>query len=199
MFDLWWTKWQLDRIFSEFFGFLLSVSFHRGSAISYVMWGMSNKPVTSRSSETHLRHRHELQEVTRVRCAGGTSLTTAVCGSPVGELRPRGAQCLLRHLRQDERVLTGLTTTCQCWESSLPNRTHRHRSLISLVHSSFQLSHPATLYLFVYSTVFISHLLFFHVTFYLFRFTNILSWDFRFSWQRVWTWQPSGILHCAAS
>jgi hypothetical protein len=28
MWDFWWTKWHWDRFFPEFFGFLLSVSFH---------------------------------------------------------------------------------------------------------------------------------------------------------------------------
>jgi hypothetical protein len=28
--DLWWTKWHWDRFLSEFFGFPLSISFHRG-------------------------------------------------------------------------------------------------------------------------------------------------------------------------
>jgi hypothetical protein len=29
MRDLWWTKWHWDRFFPEYFGFSLSVSFHR--------------------------------------------------------------------------------------------------------------------------------------------------------------------------
>jgi hypothetical protein len=29
MWDLWWTKWHLDRFFTEYFGFPLSISFHR--------------------------------------------------------------------------------------------------------------------------------------------------------------------------
>jgi hypothetical protein len=35
MWDLWWTKWHWDSFFSEFFGFPLSVSFHRRSPNSY--------------------------------------------------------------------------------------------------------------------------------------------------------------------
>jgi hypothetical protein len=31
MWDLWWTKWDWDRFFFEYFGFPLSVSFHRFS------------------------------------------------------------------------------------------------------------------------------------------------------------------------
>jgi hypothetical protein len=31
MWDLWWTKWHWDRVFPEYFGFPLSVSFHRCS------------------------------------------------------------------------------------------------------------------------------------------------------------------------
>jgi hypothetical protein len=28
MWDLWWTKWHWDRVFPEYFGFPLSISFH---------------------------------------------------------------------------------------------------------------------------------------------------------------------------
>jgi hypothetical protein len=35
MWDLWWIKWHWDRFFSEFFCFLLSISFHRRSPNSY--------------------------------------------------------------------------------------------------------------------------------------------------------------------
>jgi hypothetical protein len=31
MWSLWWTKWQWDRFFHEYFGFPLSFSFHRCS------------------------------------------------------------------------------------------------------------------------------------------------------------------------
>jgi hypothetical protein len=31
VWDLWWTKWHWDRFFSEYFGFSLSISFHRCS------------------------------------------------------------------------------------------------------------------------------------------------------------------------
>jgi hypothetical protein len=31
MWDLWWTKWHWDRFFPEYFGFPLSVLFHRCS------------------------------------------------------------------------------------------------------------------------------------------------------------------------
>jgi hypothetical protein len=31
MWDLWWTKWHWDRFVPEYFGFPLSVSFHRYS------------------------------------------------------------------------------------------------------------------------------------------------------------------------
>ena len=31
MWDLWWTKWHWDRFFPEYFGFPLSISFHRYS------------------------------------------------------------------------------------------------------------------------------------------------------------------------
>jgi hypothetical protein len=35
MWDLWFTKWHWDRVFSQFFGFALSVSFHRCSILIY--------------------------------------------------------------------------------------------------------------------------------------------------------------------
>jgi hypothetical protein len=35
MWDFWFTKWNWDRLLSTFFGFLLSVSFHRGSILTY--------------------------------------------------------------------------------------------------------------------------------------------------------------------
>jgi hypothetical protein len=31
MWDLWWTKWHRNRFFSEYFGFPMSISFHRCS------------------------------------------------------------------------------------------------------------------------------------------------------------------------
>jgi hypothetical protein len=31
MWDLWWTKWHWDRFFPDYFGFPLSISFHRFS------------------------------------------------------------------------------------------------------------------------------------------------------------------------
>jgi hypothetical protein len=45
-------KATLGQGFSEFFGFPLSISFHRGSPYSYVIWEMNTRPVGNRSSET---------------------------------------------------------------------------------------------------------------------------------------------------
>jgi hypothetical protein len=39
VWDLWWTKRQWDRFFSEFFGFPMSVSFHCGSMLTHIIWG----------------------------------------------------------------------------------------------------------------------------------------------------------------
>jgi hypothetical protein len=45
MWDLWWTKWHWDRFLPEYFGFPLSLSFHRCS-------------ITRKKEETnHLQHR----------------------------------------------------------------------------------------------------------------------------------------------
>jgi hypothetical protein len=51
MWDLWWTKWHWHRFFPEFFGFPLSISFHRFSItrkrtkimIIFII-GLHNKP-----------------------------------------------------------------------------------------------------------------------------------------------------------
>jgi hypothetical protein len=40
---------------AEFFGFPLSISFHRGSTHPYIIWGMNNTPIGGRSSETQSR------------------------------------------------------------------------------------------------------------------------------------------------
>jgi hypothetical protein len=52
MWDLWWTEWHRDSFLYEPFGFLLSVSFHRGCPCSYIKGGMNNKSVGGRSPET---------------------------------------------------------------------------------------------------------------------------------------------------
>jgi hypothetical protein len=52
MWDLWWIKWHWDRVFFEFFGFPLAISFHHDSPYSYIIWGINNRPVGGRSSET---------------------------------------------------------------------------------------------------------------------------------------------------
>jgi hypothetical protein len=50
--NLRWTHWKWNRFFSDFFGFPLSVSFHRGSPHSYITWETNNRLVGGRSSET---------------------------------------------------------------------------------------------------------------------------------------------------
>jgi hypothetical protein len=51
IWDLWWIKWHLYRLFSKFFGFPLSISFHRGSILKYHL-GDKQQGVEGRSSET---------------------------------------------------------------------------------------------------------------------------------------------------
>jgi hypothetical protein len=48
--DLWWTKRHWDRVFSEFLGFPLSTSFHRGSSYSYTSFWTNSRPVACHSS-----------------------------------------------------------------------------------------------------------------------------------------------------
>ena len=51
MWDLWWTKWHWERVFPEYFGFPLSMSFHLCSIkmekqkklITFIT-GLHNKP-----------------------------------------------------------------------------------------------------------------------------------------------------------
>jgi hypothetical protein len=47
MWDLWWSKWHLD--FSEFIGFPLSISFHRGCpyTYAYITWGIKIGPLAA--------------------------------------------------------------------------------------------------------------------------------------------------------
>jgi hypothetical protein len=46
-------KVALGQVFLRvFFGFTLSVSFHRGFPYSYIIWEMGNRPYGGRSSET---------------------------------------------------------------------------------------------------------------------------------------------------
>jgi hypothetical protein len=51
MWDLRWTKWHWDRFFPEYFGFPLSISFHRCSitrrkekTLIVFITGLNNKP-----------------------------------------------------------------------------------------------------------------------------------------------------------
>jgi hypothetical protein len=56
MWDLWWTKWHWDRFLPEYFGYLLSISFHRCS-------------ITRKSREkTNNFHHRVAQEALRLRC-----------------------------------------------------------------------------------------------------------------------------------
>jgi hypothetical protein len=51
MWDLWWTKWYWDRVFSESFGSSQSISFYQAS-ISIYHWRKNNRPIGGHSSET---------------------------------------------------------------------------------------------------------------------------------------------------
>jgi hypothetical protein len=59
MWDLWWTKWHWDRFFPEYFGFPLSISFHRCSIarkkIIIFITGLHNKPQGCGASVALLR------------------------------------------------------------------------------------------------------------------------------------------------
>jgi hypothetical protein len=44
-------KMALGQVILIVLAFTLSVSFHRGSPYSYIVWGMNNRPVCGRSSE----------------------------------------------------------------------------------------------------------------------------------------------------
>jgi hypothetical protein len=51
--DLWWTKWQWDRFFSQLFGFLLSVSSNRDYLCSEMNFGPNSRPVSGCSSKIY--------------------------------------------------------------------------------------------------------------------------------------------------
>jgi hypothetical protein len=59
MWNLWWAKWHWDRFFPEFFGFPLSISFHRCS--------VTRKRTENNHHHRHLHHR-VAQEAPRLRC-----------------------------------------------------------------------------------------------------------------------------------
>jgi hypothetical protein len=50
MWDVWWTKWQWDRFFSEFFDFTLPILLHRRSPYSYIIRETNNMSVIGISS-----------------------------------------------------------------------------------------------------------------------------------------------------
>jgi hypothetical protein len=56
--NLWWTKWHWDKVFSEFFGFPLSISFYRCSI---------TRKRTKNNHHLHLHHRVG-QEASRLQC-----------------------------------------------------------------------------------------------------------------------------------
>jgi hypothetical protein len=62
MWDLWWTKWHWERFFFEFFGFPLSVSFHRGSMLTYHLGDEQQARWWSQFRDTVSPHRHEQQQ-----------------------------------------------------------------------------------------------------------------------------------------
>jgi hypothetical protein len=45
-------RWHWDRLFSGFFGISLSLSFYRDYKLGNIIWGVDNRPVDGRSSET---------------------------------------------------------------------------------------------------------------------------------------------------
>jgi hypothetical protein len=58
--DLWWTRWQWDRLLSEFFDFSRSVPLHCGSSYLSVNSWMDDRPVGGRSSETQYQQQKEV-------------------------------------------------------------------------------------------------------------------------------------------
>jgi hypothetical protein len=75
-------KVVLGRFYSDFFGFLLSASFHHGSPYSCIIWGMSNRPVSGRSSDITSPHQHEHEQqhafLHRAFCLGLRSLSVSI-------------------------------------------------------------------------------------------------------------------------
>jgi hypothetical protein len=106
MRNLRWTKCHWDRLFSEFFDFELSISFHRVTPYLYIMWGINNEPVGGRSSETmflpstwttlqeHTLQGYVMTVTLQARCQDeDTSGDCTTWNKPVGWVfEPRGLQ-----------------------------------------------------------------------------------------------------------
>jgi hypothetical protein len=61
VWDLWWTKWHWGRFFPEYFGFPLSVSFHRCS--------ITGKKTQNNNNNNHRHVHHRVaQEASKFRC-----------------------------------------------------------------------------------------------------------------------------------
>jgi hypothetical protein len=56
-------KWHWDTFLAKFFGCRLLLLFHRGYPYSDMIWGMNNKPVSGRSSETSSTHQREQKKI----------------------------------------------------------------------------------------------------------------------------------------
>ena len=84
-------------------------------------------------SERQVRHR----SFTRRSFAGAATVAPAVSGPPVGDLRPRRTQFLLRQLCKDERVRTGVSARQQHGESALFEGAHSNRLPPLLCNLSF--------------------------------------------------------------
>jgi hypothetical protein len=54
MWDLWWTKWHWDKFLSNFFGFPLSISFHRCSPKLISSGGWTICPVVAAVQRSRL-------------------------------------------------------------------------------------------------------------------------------------------------
>jgi hypothetical protein len=59
MWDLWWTKWHWERVFSELFNFPLSIPFHWGSVLIYHLGRTIGPVMATVHKDIVLPHQHE--------------------------------------------------------------------------------------------------------------------------------------------
>jgi hypothetical protein len=96
MWDLWWTKWQWDRLFSKFFGFPVNIIPPCLSMLLYTTtWGINNRPVVA---------------LVQIQCLTSSTWTTTTAGG-----KP-----LIRTIREKGRDKKGKQPF-----SELPDRINR--------------------------------------------------------------------------
>jgi hypothetical protein len=127
MWDLWWTKWHWDRFFPDFFGFPLSISFHRCSI---------TRKRTKNNNNLRLHHR-VAQEASRLRCV------RSVCCGALHQLKKK---------REHASVESGFRAAAAIFSTLNKKLMHKNSGisvlclLFSYNKNQFKLSYNTTYY-----------------------------------------------------